>query len=474
MALYHVMYCFGYVCGSLLGGWVVDRWGRRKGIFVGALVYCCATMCVVLSQPHNYVMVLAARFIQGIGSGKYSVAVLAYAVEIAPKTQRGLFAGLTPLAAASGFFLAPTLAQVAREFGDAKEMSSDEIGWKLAVCFAILPQLFVAAGALFLPESPRWAYRHKGRLAAAVILHLLQPETVITAELNLIDDEVTRETQRNGHLQASSSLGDLWRAAHVRRRIVIVMAMQVLQQAIAASTVLSLAGLIFEVQAKESQSGEPSGVDITQALAGIALLVIFPALGLIEILGRRLMLLIGAAGTFFALFGAGLVLELGCDGATVESMTCTTFAKDCFIVSMAFGVGMSAMSWGLVCWTYSAEVFGFCVRARAISMAVVATWLMAAAMVFSATYNRKKHASTEFFLLACASIVAGLVAYFWCVETKGVELEMVEALFCQHVPARGAAEVKSADIPTPSVAESDAPYRMESVSSSIDKMPHLI
>lgn len=478
MALYNVMYCLGCVCGAFLGGWIADRWGRRKAIFVGAFVYCCATLCVVSGQSRDYVMVLAARFVQGMGTGEYSVAILAFTLEIAPSNRRGLFTGMMQLAAATGFVLAPSLARFAKDFEVGMEMQSASIEWKLAAGFAAVPQLVVIAVAFFLPESPRWAYRHNGRLAAAVILHRLHPKATITRELNLIDDEVTRETQRNGHCQASSSLGDLWRVAPVRRRVIVTMTMQVLQQATAASTALALAGPIFELATKEVKpAGKPeqlTGVDMAQVLAGVGLAAIFPALGLVETLGRRLMLLVGAAGMFLGYFGAGLALALGCHGAAAEDIACTKLAMDCFIVATAFSVGMTGMSWGPVCWTYSAEVFGFHLRARAISMSAVATWSTAAAMVYSAAYNREKNVSTALFLLAFTCVACGLVAFFWCVETKGVDLEKVESLFCQHAPTGGEAKVKSEDVVTPSIAESEAPYRMESTTSSIDKVPYLI
>lgn len=77
----------GYVFGSIAGGWVTDRIGRKLTIICVDLVFIFGTLLLTFAQ--NLGTIYAGRFIVGIGVAVSAIADVAYLTEIAPFRYRG-------------------------------------------------------------------------------------------------------------------------------------------------------------------------------------------------------------------------------------------------------------------------------------------------------------------------------------------------------------------------------------------------
>ncbi|KAK5249636.1 hypothetical protein LTR16_006163, partial [Cryomyces antarcticus] len=83
----------GAVFGSLMGGFTLDRYGRKRTIQIGALI---ATVGAILqSAAVNMAMILIGRIVSGWAVGLLSMAVPVYQSECAHPKMRGLIVGLT-------------------------------------------------------------------------------------------------------------------------------------------------------------------------------------------------------------------------------------------------------------------------------------------------------------------------------------------------------------------------------------------
>jgi MFS family permease len=71
-----------------------DRFGRKKGMFVGGIVIIVGM--IIISTSHALAQFVIGRFILGLGIAVMTVAAPAYAIEIAPPHWRGRAAGETP------------------------------------------------------------------------------------------------------------------------------------------------------------------------------------------------------------------------------------------------------------------------------------------------------------------------------------------------------------------------------------------
>ncbi len=149
----------GLFVGTILCGFLADRYGRRA-IFTWSLIWYSVANIMVAMQSDAFGLNLW-RFVSGVGLGLEMVTIGAYVSELAPKRLRGrAFAvnqaiGFTcvPIISALAYLLVP-----AEPFGVA--------GWRWVVLIGALAAPVVVFLRRALPESPRWLARH-GRLQEA-------------------------------------------------------------------------------------------------------------------------------------------------------------------------------------------------------------------------------------------------------------------------------------------------------------------
>lgn len=459
-ALYNVAYYVGCVVGALSGGWLADRFGRRPTMGAAAVVYLLGALCLAIAPVRGHHVVLLSRLVQGVGSGKSSVAVPIYTTEIAPSNRRGAFSGLIQFAVMSGLLAGLGLPEVFVDFTGSGELTA----WRLNVISTMVPPLGVAVAALLLPESPRWIYRHKSRFAAAVVLHRLVPTSPVTQTLDMIDDDITHEALASQDPKASSGWKALWHAPGSRRRMVAVMVALALQQMASLATVFSIAGAVFT-----GKWGIESEHALIFAIAAIGLVMTGPSLLCIDSVGRRAMLIMGSIGMCLGFLGAGLGLSLGCHGAIgTQTLECSSPSSIIFFTAVAFAVGMYCTSWAPMSWVYPAEIFPFRTRARAMSMAAMTCWSASTLMMHDVAGDDILVVAGVCYLLALLCVGSGVLGYACCVETKDVELEKVMELF----PNDCEAPQKSADMSAPSMGDSGIPYCLNPRASSLSKAPN--
>lgn len=147
----------GMFAGTLLFGWVSDRYGRRATFAWSLVVYSLATLAMAAS--HGTLAVDVWRFVAGVGIGVQIITIDSYVTEIAPAADRGRYIALTQ---ALTFTAVPVVALLSAWLVP-KEIDGVS-GWRIVAALG-------AAGALFawflqrgLTESPRWT---AGKRAAA-------------------------------------------------------------------------------------------------------------------------------------------------------------------------------------------------------------------------------------------------------------------------------------------------------------------
>ncbi|RLN59346.1 hypothetical protein BBJ28_00026273, partial [Nothophytophthora sp. Chile5] len=402
---YNMAYNLGCLGGAFVGGIVAEKLGRRSTIFTAGLLFCIGTswVCFNAAQAHNLMYV--ARVIQGFGVGNSSFSLPLFGAEMAPKELRGLLAGFMQMTVVTGLFLANAVNII---------VENRDRGWRTTNGVAMAAPLVVMLGIFFVPESPRWTYLHKGKEEAEVILKRLRQTDNVGHELEVIGEQVAEE------LSAQKGLMELWEPS-IRKRVIIAMLLQVLQQATGINPIMSYGALIFK--------------DITNAgiysaffISGVNFLSTIPAMRWVDTFGRRQLLLIGAVGMVVGHLFAAILFTAICDG-NVDDAGCPTVGGWFICLGSAFFVFNFAISWGPVCWIYPAEIFPLSVRAPAVSLSTAANWAMGAVMTEVVKLFPHLNINGVFFLFAGLCCICGVFVYFFCPETKGIMLEDVEALF---------------------------------------------
>lgn len=271
-------------------------------------------------------------------------------------------------------------------------------------------------GIWFVPESPRWTYMHKGREAAeAVLTRLRQTDSEHVAhELGVIGRQVEQE------LREAKGLKELTEPS-IRKRVLIAMGPQVLQQATGITPIMSYGALIFK---DITHAGIYSSLFIT----GVKSLATIPAMRWVDTCGRRYLLLIGAAGMIGGHLMAAILFTALCDG-NVSDAGCPKVGGWIICIGTALFSIFYGISWGPVCWIYPAEIFPMSVRASAVSLTTASNWVMAALMTQVVKLFPYLNINGVFFLFADFCCICFLFVYFFCPETMGVMLEDVELLF---------------------------------------------
>ncbi|KAI5287584.1 hypothetical protein KEM54_005886 [Ascosphaera aggregata] len=139
----------GAAIGALCGGLLLDRWGRKIPIQIGAVVgfVGAAIQCGAVSLG----MMLVGRIVAGWAVGLLSMAVPVYQAECAHPKTRGLIIGLAQQMIGIGFIISGWTG-----YGCNHAPESSTFQWRFPLGFQCVPAAILAVGMPFFPESPRF------------------------------------------------------------------------------------------------------------------------------------------------------------------------------------------------------------------------------------------------------------------------------------------------------------------------------
>lgn len=140
---------FGMFIGAIAIGRVADRFGRRKAFLASLAIYSVFTLVGAFSQ--SVLMLVASRFIAGIGIGAEPPVSDAYLGDILPPRKRGLFTGI---AYTLSFIGVPVVGFLGHWLVPRTPFGID--GWRWMFVFGAVGAVIVFFLRRSLPESPRW------------------------------------------------------------------------------------------------------------------------------------------------------------------------------------------------------------------------------------------------------------------------------------------------------------------------------
>jgi MFS family permease len=163
----------GIMLGALGFGMLADRFGRRA-IFLGSLAMYGAATFLTAFAPGIFLL-LALRFIAGIGVGAEYSAVNAAIAELIPAQKRGFAASFVMNFWSIGTLLAALLSWLVFS------LLPSDLAWRVVFAAGGLVALSTIWLRRKIPESPRWLLEQgRGEEAEAVITAIANGETLIT------------------------------------------------------------------------------------------------------------------------------------------------------------------------------------------------------------------------------------------------------------------------------------------------------
>ena len=322
-----------------------------------------------------------------------------YLAEIAPEKIRGTLVALYQLAIVVGilavFFVN---LQIQRRGDEAWNVST---GWRWMFASLVLPSMVFGGLMAMVPESPRWLMRMGRRDAAHAILVRIGGEAVAAREVAGIEASLRQEEGRWSELFTTGC----------RRALLIGVLLAVFGQFSGINAVMYYAPEIF----KASGAGTDSAFAQTVIVGIVNLVFTFVAIGFVDRLGRRPLLIVGTTVQVISLAWVGWMLAKGGQGGWLLGGILAFVA--------AFAVAM-----GPIPWIVNSEIFPTKLRGRAMSLAIFCLWF--ADWVVTQTFPMLRDgigASRTFWVYAGCSLLSTVFVLALVPETKGRTLEEIEA-----------------------------------------------
>ncbi|KAK8124249.1 sugar transporter [Apiospora kogelbergensis] len=408
----------GQAAGVLIGSQVSRRYGRRMCMFsmsIWAIV--CATIAITSKSPHQ---ILVARVLNYIYIGMELAVVPIYQSEITPKKSRGFVVGTYQISLMLGGLV---MNCIARGTGSIKS----NVAWQIPLgLFYVVPTI-VALLVWFIPESPRYLVihdRHDEALRALTELRVgKQTEQQITEEFAIMVDSIGNEPQRG-------TFADIFRGTNMRRTLIVVGA-NVLMQAI-GQQFTSIYGALY---AKSLGTVNPFNVTIAIAVVNVA--TAWVAMTLIDRMGRRFMILVGATIQVASLMTMGGLGTTSAPGFSIKS--------GIIAMMVVFNFGYS-FGWAPSAHILSAEIPSTRCRDMTYRTASVLNILTQFVVTFSLPYllyaPYAELGSKVGFIFGSIAAVSIVFVYFCVPDCNGRSLEETEWLFENHTPTRKFASTK--------------------------------
>ena len=382
---------WGTVLGSLFAGPPSDRYGRRASLCaLGALYVVSALGCAL---AWSWYALLVFRIVGGLAIGGSSVIGPMYIAEISPALRRGRLVGMFQLNVVIGILLA-YLSNYLVSLGG---FGSAEWRWKLGV--AALPAAVFFLALFGIPQSPRWLVAvGNSNEAREVLRRIGEPDP----------DRELQEIAESLHRERAVRRERLFQQRY-RKPVFLAISIGMFNQLSGINAILYYLNDIFERAGFNQLSSEMQAV----AIGFTNLVFTLIAMAVIDRLGRKKLLLTGAAGTAFCLAG---VAALFATGSHPE-----------WLVWLLVGfIAFFAFSQGAVIWVYLSEVFPNLVRAKGQSLGSFTHWIMNALISSIFPVLATRSGAVPFVFFAVMMVVQFMVVLVVYPETKGCSLEEME------------------------------------------------
>lgn len=361
-----------------------------------------------------------------------------YNAELAPPETRGFLVAMQQLSITVGIMLAYWFAYGTNFIGGTGEGQSDW-AWRLPLVLQGIPAVILAAGVWFLPYSPRWLVK-KGRddEALATLSRLRNrpvDDKLIQIEFLDIKAECVFEArefdERFAHLSAGSrdhvwiremvSYAQIFQDRDKFKRVALASLVMFFQQWSGIDSIIYYAPVIFSSLGLTSSTSSLLATGITGVLN---VLTTVPAILVLDKVGRKPLLLVGALGMLSTMLVVGVVASQFQDRWADHAA-----AGWAAVVMIWLYIVNFAYSWGPVSWTLIAEVFPLSTRAKGTSIAASANW-MNNFIIALVTPTLLARISWGLYILFAGFLTLGVVfVWFFVPETKGRTLEEMDQVF---------------------------------------------
>ena len=313
----------GALVTSLACGTLADKLGRKKVVLLGALTFSIGG--TIQTFTTGFKSMVIGRIIAGFGVGALSMIVPTYQSEISPAENRGKLACIEFTGNVFGY-----TSSIWIDY--ASSFISGDGSWRIPLAVQAIIGLILAFGSILIPESPRWLLdndRDDEGMRVLADLHGAGDPRDPRARLEYREiKENVYFTRSQGDRSYSTMLRVYW------YRTMIACSSQMFAQLNGINVISYYAPMVFESAGWVGRDA----ILMTGINAIIYVLATIPTWFLIDVLGRRKILMFGSIVTGTALAACGYFLYID------TAITPNAVVACVIIFNAAFGTGWGPVS----------------------------------------------------------------------------------------------------------------------------------
>lgn len=371
--------------GTLLSGFLAEAISRKYGILVAVTVFVIGVVIQATAQSGGADVILAGRFVTGMGVGSLAMIVPIYNSEVAPPEVRGALVALQQLAITFGIMISFWIDYGTNFIGGTERGHQRDAAFLVPICLQLFPAAVLFVGMLFMPFSPRWLLHHGREDEARRILASLRglPPDNELVELEFLEIKAQSQFEKRTvaeafpHLREQTAwntfklqfvaIRSLFRTRAMFKRVVVATVTMFFQQWTGINAVLYYAPTIFQQLGLDNNATSL----LATGVVGIAMFVFtVPAVLYIDRAGRKPVLTIGAIGMATCHIIIAVIFAKNVDRWDEHRAAGWAAVTMVWLFVIHFGY-----SWGPCSWILVAEVWPLSSRPYGVSLGASSNWM---------------------------------------------------------------------------------------------------
>ncbi|KAJ5152102.1 Major facilitator superfamily domain general substrate transporter [Penicillium capsulatum] len=417
-----------YQAGAFFGAFfaypIGHFWGRRIGLMISALVFTLgAGIMLGANGERGLGLLYGGRVLAGLGVGAGSNITPIYISELSPPAIRGRLVGVYELGWQIGGLVGFWI-----NYGVDTTMAPSHKQWLIPFAVQLIPAGLLLIGGLFIRESPRWLFLRDRREEAIKNLswmrNLPADDIYMIEEIGAIDQalEEQRSTIGIGFWKPFKAAGT---SKRVMWRLFLGGMLFFWQNGSGINAINYYSPTVFK---SIGVRGTNASLFTTGIFGVVKTVVTFVwLLYLIDHVGRRMLLLVGAGGGSVCLWIVGAYIKIAqpenkkngkMDGGGIAAMFF-------FYLWTVF----YTPTWNGTPWVLNSEMFDPNMRSLAQACAAASNWLWNFLISRFTPQMFSAMGYGVYFFFASLMICSIVFVYFLIPETKGLPLESMDELF---------------------------------------------
>lgn len=360
----------GSAIGAFAAGRLSDRIGRRGVMQLAAILFFLSAF-LAGGAPNSAIFIIA-RIVGGLGVGAASVISPQYISEVVPADIRGRLVSLQQvmiIAGLTGAFLVNFLVAYCAG-GSTATLWGGMPAWRWMFWLQALPASIYYATLRMIPESPRYlVIKRRSPEASGVLRHLFGTQNA-ARKLAEIEASIAADF----HRPRLADLRDL-ATGRIRPVIWVGIGLAVFQQFVGINVIFYYGTTLWQSVGLSESDALKTNV-LSGVLATVSCLV---AMGAVDKIGRKPLLLIGSAGMAITL----MVVAVAFSSAGTVSNGVVSLSRHVGLLTLVAAnlyVMFFNFSWGPVMWVMLGEMFPNQIRGSGLAVSGFAQWFANAAV----------------------------------------------------------------------------------------------